>query len=419
VGMRQLLGEVVVSGNRSIDSDVIVRALGLPMNAPLRAEESLQARRRVFDTGLFRRVDLSSEPIGPPDQAGREVPMRIRVTVEEWPALRLRYGFQVAEERPEGQIEGRDLAPGLSADLTRRTLFGRAIAIGGAVELQRREREARAFVNAPTLFGWPVESSLAVNRTRRTVGASSRIDDRTGLSWEQRRIVGGLQLSYGYRFERSRTDLPSDPIIGPLPPIVLKIARLSTAASWDTRDDPSDSTRGWLVSSSLEIAPKRAGSDIQLVRQVAQGYYFRPWRDVVLASAGRFGVVHPLRGQDLIASELFFAGGAGTVRGVAEDSLGERDFFGDPAGGRAQLVLNQEVRMPIYKWLRGVGFVDAGNVFPQPRDLSLRRLVGSLGFGVRLATPFALLRTDYAKPVWGGGGVDRPAGWSFGIGHAF
>ena len=107
------------------------------------------------------------------------------------------------------------------------------------------------------------------------------------------------------------------------------------------------------------------------------------------------------------------------MRGVAEDSLGPRDFFFDePEGGRLLLVLNQEVRLPIYRWVRGVAFVDAGNVFATPRDASLRDLVGSLGVGLRLATPFALLRVDFAKPVWG-----APAGssgrWIFGIGQAF
>ena len=40
------------------------------------------------------------------------------MTVEEWPALRLRYGFQVSEERPEENVNGRDLVPGVSAVLT-------------------------------------------------------------------------------------------------------------------------------------------------------------------------------------------------------------------------------------------------------------------------------------------------------------
>ena len=419
-GARQVLSEVVVAGNRAIDADVIVRALGLELEAPLRAEDLLRARTRVFDTGLFRRVDLASEPSSP-EPGGAVVPIRLRITVEEWPALRLRYGFQVAEERPEASIEGRDLVPGLSADLTRRTLFGRAITAGGVVEWQRRERRGRAFLNTGTLFGLPIGSSLIAERAREEFTAVTLVTDLSSITWEQRaRVARNLSLSYAYKFERDHTfdttpAQPDDPI-GPFN-ITINIARLTAAAAWDTRDDPVDTTTGSLASFSLEYAPEAVGSDIRFVREVVQAYYFRPWRRLVFASAARAGVVVPLGGQDLIPSERFFAGGARTVRGVAEGGLGGRDFFGDPVGGQVQAVLNQEIRLPIYRWLRGVGFVDAGNVFTRPRDASLRDLAGSMGFGLRLASPFALLRADYARPIWG-----EPAGsgrWSFGIGHAF
>ena len=33
-------------------------------------------------------------------------PMRVRVALEAWPALRLRYGFQASEERPESDPPG-------------------------------------------------------------------------------------------------------------------------------------------------------------------------------------------------------------------------------------------------------------------------------------------------------------------------
>ena len=81
------------------------------------------------------------------------------------------------------------------------------------------------------------------------------------------------------------------------------------------------------------------------------------------------------------------------------------------------LVLNQEARVPLVKWLHGVGFVDAGNVYPTIRDLKLTDLAGSIGFGVRLNTPFALLRADYGRMVWGPG--PRAGKWIFGIGQAF
>ena len=73
--------------------------------------------------------------------------------------------------------------------------------------------------------------------------------------------------------------------------------------------------------------------------------------------------------------------------------------------------------MPLYKWLRGVAFIDAGNVFPQASALRFNALTGSMGIGVRLTTPFALLRADYGRTVWGA--EPRSGRWTFGIGQAF
>jgi outer membrane protein assembly factor BamA len=156
------------------------------------------------------------------------------------------------------------------------------------------------------------------------------------------------------------------------------------------------------------------GSDFRFTRYVFQGYRYTPWRAVVFASAARVGLVHALAGQEVIPSERFFSGGARSVRGVIEEGLGERNFFGDPIGGELMLVLNQEVRFPIYGLLRGVGFVDAGNVFTKPGAFSLRDLTVSAGAGLRLVTPFAMLRADVARVLENGG-----SRWSFGIGHAF
>jgi outer membrane protein assembly factor BamA len=425
-GPQQVLGDAVVTGNRAVDAGEIVRTLGLDPGEPVTPEDLLQARTRVLDMGLFRRVDVVSETAQQPpgDAAEQTLPIRLRVAVEEWPALRLRYGFQVAETRPEDSVTGRDLTPGLSADVTRRTLFGKAITLGGALDWQQRERVGRVFLNTGRLFGWPIGSSLIAERSRVDSAAVTLVTDRSSVTWEQRtRAARNLTLSYAYTFERNHTfdttpALPGDPV-GPLD-ITINVARLTAAAAWDTRDDPVDTTRGTLVSGSLEGAPASLGSDIRFVRELVQGYHFRPWRRVVFASAGRFGVVSPLGGQDLLMTELFFVGGARTVRGVDEDSLGPHDFFFDePEGGRLLLVLNQEARVPLYRWLRGVLFVDAGNVFALPSEATVRDLVGSLGFGLRLATPFALLRLDFAKPVWNAPDDAGAGRWIFGIGQAF
>jgi outer membrane protein assembly factor BamA/autotransporter translocation and assembly factor TamB len=417
-GPRQALAEIAVTGNSSIDTDVIERALGLTRNQPLRPEEWLQARTRLFDTGLFRRVDVSSEPIAGAASPEGTLPMRMRVVVEEWPILRARYGVQVAQERPEDSVTGRDLVPGLSADITRRTLFGRAVTVGAAAGLQRRERLGRVFVNAPTMLGLPVQSSLILERARRDFASDTLVTHTKGIAWEQRvRATPTINLSYTYRFESNHTfDTNPDPTL-PFD-VLIHVGRLTTSAAWDTRDDPGDATRGSLVSTSLELAAQRLASDISYLRWLSQGYYFKPYRGVVFASAARVGLVGPLAGQELLPSFRFFVGGARTIRGVEEDGVGERDFFGDPEGGQGLLVLNQEVRFPIYRWLRGVGFIDSGTVLPESK-IAFRDMTTSTGFGLRLMTPFGILRADYGRVLSSDSALPTSSLWSFGIGQAF
>lgn len=78
----------------------------------------------------------------------------------------------------------------------------------------------------------------------------------------------------------------------------------------------------------------------------------------------------------------------------------------------------RSLRFPLYKWIRGVGFVDAGNVFPRLGELSLADLAHGAGLGLRIDTPFGLARIDYGLPLTGRSG--RPFGrWYFSFGQAF
>jgi outer membrane protein assembly factor BamA len=82
------------------------------------------------------------------------------------------------------------------------------------------------------------------------------------------------------------------------------------------------------------------------------------------------------------------------------------------------LVINNEVRFPLWWIVDGVTFVDVGNVFPHVGDFSLSDMRESAGVGVRLRTPWFLVRVDYGIPL------DRRPGESksrafFSIGQAF
>ena len=122
-------------------------------------------------------------------------------------------------------------------------------------------------------------------------------------------------------------------------------------------------------------------------------------------------------GQDLISSERFYAGGGTSVRGFGEEAIGGRDVFGMPIGGAGLIQFNQEVRFPIFRWIRGVGFADLGNVFPTVRSMRLTNLERGVGLGLRIQSPFAIIRVDYGVPL-SNRDTEQPR-WYFGIGQTF
>jgi outer membrane protein assembly factor BamA len=59
------------------------------------------------------------------------------------------------------------------------------------------------------------------------------------------------------------------------------------------------------------------------------------------------------------------------------------------------LVVNSEFRFPLYKFFDGVAFVDTGNVYDRLSDFKPFDLRSSYGIGLRIRTPYVVLRLDY------------------------
>ncbi len=220
------------------------------------------------------------------------------------------------------------------------------------------------------------------------------------------------------RFERNHTFDPSPVSNDPLPfDITLNVAKLTTAAFIDRRDDPFQPSRGWFSSANWDQGLSFLGSDVRTSKLLVQQLYFRPLGRLVLASRAQVGA--EFSRDALVDNERFALGGATTVRGYGENTLGPRTAIG--VGGDALLLLNLEARFPVRGWVQGVGFVDAGNTFRGKRDLSLGDLKIGYGVGLRLASPFAMLRLDFGIPASAlVPGQPRARGRFYvGIGHIF
>lgn len=421
-GPREVLKGVVTERVSGVHPDVIADALQLEPGTPVDMAEWYGARRRLLDTGLFRRVDIDAIPVAENEPMVGDVEVQARVSLDRQPVWRLRYGLDITDEAAPAS-EGRAFGGGLTADLQRRGLFGRAGSFGGSLRAKSDQQIGRTFVTLPSFFAWPITSNLFLSRSHQRIeeaGFLAFVTDKTAFTAEQRvRLARSLQISYGYQFERNHT---FDPNRDPDDPFGLDLtvnaARLTSTTVIDTRNDAFDASRGFLHSSNLEYAPAVLGSDVRFVKYFMQQFVYIPLGTaLVSASAFRLGVGRGF-GQDLLPNERFFAGGGNTVRGLAENVLGGTDALGDPRGGHAMVVMNQEVRFPIHRWLRGVTFVDAGNVFGRARDLSLRDMAVGAGGGLRFSTPLGLFRLDVGVPLSRLDDRRRPR-WHFSFGQMF
>ncbi len=429
-GVQQVLREATTAGASRTREGVILRALRLRVGAPVNLADWSQARKRMYDTNVFRQVDIEPVPLTPTteESAAGIQPVRAVVRVLEYPVWRFRYGTQFNDEQteiPDLQGETRLQSIGVLADLQNQNLFGRALTAGIAGRYDRNRQAASLFTSNSSFFGLPIRSSGFIfgSRQRFIVDTeTTTIDERIGVSAEQRWRPSRLsEVIWSYRFERDRAfdpDAPPDEVA--FDPI--RVARVNVGMLLDRRDDPSNPSRGWFAAANLDQAVEMLGSDYGNAKLLLQQSLYRRLGRVVVAGRAQLG--SGFGDEALIRSQRFLLGGATTVRGYGENTLGPRDVLGLPAGGDALLALNAELRFPVRGWVLGVAFVDAGNVFETRGDLSFRNLAVGYGLGLRLASPFAMLRIDFGVP-----GTTLPTGriantiksgrWYFGIGHIF
>lgn len=191
---------------------------------------------------------------------------------------------------------------------------------------------------------------------------------------------------------------------------------------YDRRDDPLDPTRGYFL--GAEVTPfYEAEFGNFATRGTLEGRIYRgfgPEARVVLAARARVGSYVGPPDDESPPNQLFFAGGAGSIRGYAYRSVGvetERSDDDDAVGGRSLAEASGELRFRVRERFGGVGFVDAGFVGEDSAFGGGELRIGA-GAGLRYFTGFGPLRIDVATPI-NPRDEDSLVSFYVGIGQAF
>ena len=448
-GPQVLVDHILVVGNRQVNTETIRGELTLAEGAPLGLDDLAETQRRLNALGMFRNLDIREFSHGRDDRRD------VIVEVEEAPATRLAYGggLEVSQRlRRETDLAGSqaveriEFAPRGFFEIGRRNLFGRnrSIDLFTRVSVRRKNDPADLLrADGTTAFGFNEYRVLGTYREPRSFGLGWDVlfqgyveqAIRPGFDLFSRGITAQLsrQVSpvarntLAYRLgsnDTSNKELNREDadIVDRLFPNV-RLSSFSASHVRDTRDDPFDPTRGTLVGIDTEFAARAIGSAVGFTKTSASGFVYRELpgtRRVVVAAGARIGMawgfpqsfvalpedappqVVLLTDPALPISERFFAGGDRTVRGFALDRLGDPDGQaggtidrdGFPQGGNAMILLNSELRFSLTRAFGLVTFLDAGNVYDRVQHMSLARMRGGAGFGVRYASPIGPIRVD-------------------------
>lgn len=190
-----------------------------------------------------------------------------------------------------------------------------------------------------------------------------------------------------------------------------KAALLTLGWSRDSRDNVLAPTRGRYQRVSAEFAlPVWDQRYYRATYQLTQ--YFPLSKNWTLGTNLQLGWGDTYGGKMFPFFKNFYAGGIGSVRGFETSSLGPRDTNDDRLGGDRQFIFSAELLTPLPgadRTLRGLFFLDAGNVWGYRRDpgqsnyyreeLSFDDLRYSVGFGVAWISPLGPLKFSLAFPL--------------------
>ncbi len=123
----------------------------------------------------------------------------------------------------------------------------------------------------------------------------------------------------------------------------------------------------------------------------------------VLATRLKFGYVQGLSRRDYVPTfDRFYMGGASTIRGYKENTLGPKDESKDPpvaTGGKIMILGNLEYRRALF-WKFGYTiFVDAGDIWFATKHVNIKDIKLSSGIGIQFFTPVGPLRVDYGRQL--------------------
>ncbi|MFA4842737.1 MAG: outer membrane protein assembly factor BamA [Candidatus Omnitrophota bacterium] len=260
----------------------------------------------------------------------------------------------------------------------------------------------------PWLFDYPISFGFDIYRREH------KREEDVGYGYDEQITGGDLRLGkeisdylrhdLTYRLDSIEISNITDNASGDLKDEVGEkiTSSLSYALTFDSRDNIFDTSKGNLLSGSVELAGGPFGGDKDFYKFYGRGSHYLPlFNTSTLEFRARAGLVNDYGDSNSVPIyERFFSGGASTIRGYGERTIGPIDPISKvPLGGEALFVGNAEYLYPVLSFIKVAAFYDVGNVWDNLSDFGSGGLKSGVGLGLRLKTPIGPIMLDYGFPL--------------------
>ncbi len=422
-GEEIFVGRINIRGNTKTRDHIIRREIRLYPGEKYDGKKLRRSKQRIYDLGYFEDVFFDTSP------TDRDNVKDLDLTVKETKTGEFSFG---------GGYSSVDAFLGFVQIRQRNFDFMNFPTFtGGGQDFIVRGELGSARANYllswtdPWILGYPYLFGFDIYRDEQ------RKFSDAGYDYEEIRTGGALrlgkdltdQLSTGLKYSLERVEIGK---IDERASQAIRdeegknmLSRIQWSMTLDTRDNRHSPTKGWYSGFTLENAGGFIGGDRDFVKgYVHTSYHYSIIENVVLQLRARGGMAESYSSTDKVPIyERFFAGGATTIRGYEQRSVGPRDPDDNSfaVGGKAMAIGNAEVSFPLFRdILRGALFYDVGIVGADHSDIfELGDYKSGAGVGVRVRTPIGPVRLDYGYPLNENHDDKRKGHFYFSVSHGF
>lgn len=386
-GPRVKIGPIRFSGLTRTNEAFLRRHIALKEGQPYSDTAITAARDSLLNLGVFSSVTpLPQDQLTPDGQ----VPILFRVTQQKLHAVTFSGSYAT------------DVGMTISASWEDRDLFDHAETLTftaaanglGGTGTVAPGYDLKAVFAKPDYYVRGQTLSVSLEALNESLNAYSRIAEVAGVQIS-RALTPHMTISYGPSFVTERVFQN-----GTTQSYVL--VQLPTTLAYNTTDSVLEPTRG--INASVSLTPTEPVSGTTsapfLIAYASASTYLavEPEGRGIIAVRGQVGTIRGASQFQVPADQRFYAGGSGTVRGYAYQTIGPLFSDDTPEGGLALDAFSLEFRQHIGNSFGIVPFVDAGQVSAGNVPFTGRLRVG-VGLGGRYYTSIGPIRVDFAVPL--------------------